>query len=374
MKKTARAVVLNKPNGQFSVREYAVPAPQSCTVLIKQEMSGICGSDAHIYQGHLPGLTYPIILGHEIAGRIDRLGEGISCDILGKPVSEGDRVILIPNIMCGKCYYCKILKEPTNCLSEVDYGITMGPADKEPYFNGGFADYIYAASPKAEFLKTNLPAKIAVLLEPFTMGLRCAEKAKVNPEETVVIQGSGAVGLFTLIAAKERGASKTIIIGGPKERLELAKEFGADVAIDISDIHDPKERVKMVKEQTFREFGADVVVECTGIPAAVPEGMDMLRPFGRFVEVGHFTDNGTCEINPYLHLVRKQITVVPVYGSETGHFVKGLPILESRKYPFERIVSHTLPLERVMDGIKAIMTGYKLDGRDVIKIAVSSES
>ncbi|HYW00036.1 MAG TPA: zinc-binding dehydrogenase [Candidatus Acidoferrum sp.] len=370
--RTGKAVVLDKPNGQFFIKNYPVPEPQKGTLLIKQEMCGICGSDAHMYRGDVPDLPFPMILGHEIAGRIDKLGEGISTDIVGKHVSEGDRIVLIPALLCGKCYYCKILKEPTSCLNELDYGF-MGPADKEPYFQGGYAEYIYAASPLVEFLKTDLPSKIASLLEPFTMGIRCAERARMGPGDTVVIQGSGPIGLFNLIAAKESNVIRTIVIGGPKQRLALAKKLGADVVIDISEMTNPQERVKMVKEQTPNGLGADVVVECTGFPAAVPEGIDMLRRLGTYVEVGHFSDNGTCQINPYFHLVQKQATIISVFGSETRHFVKGLPILESGKYPFEDFVSHVLPLEKVMDGIRAITTGYKINGEDVVKIGVSSE-
>jgi L-iditol 2-dehydrogenase len=350
-----------------------VPEPAEGQFLMKQEMCGVCGSDAHTYLGHLQGLNFPLILGHEMAGKIEKLGRGIEVDTAGNPVSQGDRIILLPGMMCGKCYFCKVLKEPTNCLNEVDYGAS-GPADKEPHFQGGFADYIYAASPKTEFLKTNLPANIASLLEPFTMGLRCNELAKVGPGDTVVIQGSGAIGLLNIVAAKNRNPSKIIVIGGPMHRLDLAKKLGADQVIDIDEMRNSQERVKVVREQTFQGLGADVVIECAGIPAAVPEGLDMVRPLGTYIEVGHFTDNGTCQLNPHVHLLRKQVRVIPVFGQETRHFIKGLPILESRKYPLEDMVSHTLPLERTMDGVQALTTGYKLDGTEAIKIAVSSDA
>ena len=371
--KTGKAVVLDKPNGKFAVKLYPVPEPDEGEFLLKQEMCGVCGSDAHMYHGHLQGLNFPMVLGHEMAGRIEKLGKGIKVDTAGKPVAEGDRIILIPGMMCGKCYYCKILKEPTNCLAEVDYGAS-GPADREPHFQGGFAEYIYAANPKTEFLKTTLPAKVACLLEPFTMGLRCNELAGVGPGDTVVIQGSGAIGLMNLVAAKESNASRIIVIGGPKGRLELAKKLGADAVIDIDEVPSSEERIRLVKEQTFQGLGADVAIECTGVPAALPEGIEMLRPLGTCVEVGHFTNNGTCQINPYLHMVRKQIRIIPVLGQETGHFVRGLPILESGKYPLGELISHTLPLERVMDAIDALGSGYKLDGREAVKIAVSSEA
>jgi threonine dehydrogenase-like Zn-dependent dehydrogenase len=371
MDRNGRAVVLTEPYGHFLVKEYPKPEPKEGTMLIQQEMCGVCGTDVHIYKGQLPGIRYPIVLGHEIVGKIEKLGEGIKKDIVGNFVTEGDRVILIPGLSCGKCYMCKVLKEPGNCLNEASYGF-FGPADDEPHFLGGYADYIYMAHPNSDFLKTSLPPEIAVLVEPFSIGIRCAEKAELKAGDIVVIQGAGAIGLFTLIAAKESGASKTIVIGGPKRRLELAREFGADTTIDINEVRDSQERIKIVKKLTTLELGADVVFECTGVPAAVPEGIEMVRPCGRFIEAGHFTDNGTCQINPYSHIVRKSLTIASVYGSEVRHFVRALSILDTHNYPFEKIVSHVLPLERVMDAMNAMMSGYRLDGEEVIKIAISS--
>lgn len=371
MERLGKASVLDKPNGKFVIRKYPIPKPKKETLLLRQVLCGVCGTDVHVYNGHLSGLSYPIILGHEIVGKVEELGEGVNVDTIGRPLSEKDLIILVPGLYCGKCYMCRILKEPGNCLNEAGYGF-MGPADKEPYFLGGFGEYVYVAYPNSDFLKTNLPPKIAVLLEPLSIGINCAEKGGIKTGDIVVIQGSGAIGLFALVSAKESGASKVIVIGGPKKRLDLAKRLGANVTIDINEIRDPKERVSMVKSETSMGLGADVVIECTGIPATVPEGLEMVRPCGRFVEAGHYTDNGTCAINPHLHLLRKSMTITSVYGSELSHFVRGLSLLESRKYPFEEIISHILPLERVMDAIKAMLSGYKLDGEEVIKIAIAA--
>ena len=110
-----------------------------------------------------------------------------------------------------------------------------------------------------------------------------------------------------MIAAKETGAFKTIVIGAPESRLELAKEFGADVTINIEEIPDAEERIELVKKETPGGYGADVVFECAGVPTAIPEGLDMVRRGGTYVVAGHFTDVGEVSINPFTHLNNNSI-------------------------------------------------------------------
>ncbi|MCA9877514.1 MAG: zinc-binding dehydrogenase, partial [Thermomicrobiales bacterium] len=185
---------------------------------------------------------------------------------------------------------------------------------------------------------------------------------------------AGAIGILTLAAAKEAGALKTILIGAPRSRLELGKEFGADVTINIEEVPDPDERVRMVKDETLGGYGADVFFECSGVPAAIPEGLNMLRRGGIYVEPGHFTDHGEVAINPFRDIVNKQSIIVGVWGSSTPHFVFGRAIIESGKYPFAELVSHKLPLERVSDGIDAIGKTYRIDGEEIRKVAIMANS
>ena len=153
----------------------------------------------------------------------------------------------------------------------------------------------------------------------------------------------------------------------------LREEFGADVTINIEEVPDPKERIEMVKKETPGGYGADVVFECAGVPAALPEGIDMLRRGGTYAVVGHFTDVGEVPLNPFTHMCNKHITLVGVWGGNLPYFVKGKPILESGKYPFSKMVSHKLPLERLGDVMTAISTDYRLDGKEVGKVVIASD-
>ncbi len=363
-----KAAVLDRPNGTFTVEELDVPEPTPNGILVRQELCGLCATDAYMYRGHLPGLTFPLVLGHETVGIVEKLGTNVTADSSGRPLTVGDRVYVVPGLSCGRCLFCSVHHEPTLCVQGSGYGFRPLPAEP-PHFQGGYAQYLNLVE-GSTFLKMEAGAEAAVALEPFSIGINQVSRIKMNVSSTVVIQGAGAIGILTLAAAKEAGALKTIIIGAPKARLELAKGFGADVTISIEEVPDPAERVRMVKDETLGGYGADIVFECSGVPAAIPEGLDMLRRGGTYVEPGHFTDHGDVPINPFRHIVNKQSIVVGVWGSSTPHFVFGRAIIESGKYPFADLVSHRLPLERVSDGVEAIGKTYRVDGEEIRKVAI----
>ena len=212
------------------------------------------------------------------------------------------------------------------------------------------------------------------MTEPFTVGVHAAMRGDIQIGDTVVVQGSGAIGLVTLICAKISGAARTIMVGGPAGRLELAKRIGVDVTIDIEDVTTAEERTEIVRSHTPRGAGADVVFECAGFLAAIPEGLGYAKYGGTFVEVGHFVDIGTLEFNPNRMMMRSNLTVEAVWGSTYEHFVRGLPILERNEFPFEDMVSHELPLSRIRDGFDALNGDYRLGGETVIKIAVRPDA
>jgi len=319
MTRTGRAVVaLGKT---FDVREYNVPDPEPGTLLIRQELAGICGTDLHIWQ---KGISNEIILGHENVGIIEALGKGVDTDYVGNPIREGDRIIFAPGTSGGA------------------YGFQKNP-DQAPHFFGGFADYIYLSLPNTCYIKTEAPPEVAVLTEPFTVGVHAAMRGNIQIGDTVVVQGSGAIGLVTLICAKLSGAANIIMVGGPADRLELAKRMGADVTIDIEAITTAEERTELVLSHTSR------------------------------VEVGHFVDMGSIDFNINRLLMRRNLRLEAIWGSSYEHFVRGLPILEKNEFPFAEMVSHVLPLDQIGAGFDALDGRYRLGDETVIKIAVGSQ-
>jgi L-iditol 2-dehydrogenase len=346
MSRTGRAVVMT--GERFEIREYPVPDPAPGTVLLRQELSGICGTDVHNWRHQR--LEGEIVLGHENVGIVDAIGDGVTTDAFGHSLAVGDRVVFAPGTPGGA------------------YGFQQ--AEQEPYFRGGFADYIYLWHPESLIVKTGLPAEVAVLTEPFSVGVHGVTRSGLLFGDTVVIQGTGAIGLMTLVAARTRGAGRIVVVGGPAGRLELARQLGADHGVDIADTPDPAERTRHVLAETPNGEGADVVFECAGVLSAITEGLGYLRRGGTFVEMGHFVDVGSLELNPNHHLMRKNLRLEAVWGTGgTDNFIRAQRVLERIELPLADLVT-PVPLERVDDAFAALDGRYNLDGNDIVKLAL----
>jgi len=176
-------------------------------------------------------------------------------------------------------------------------------------------------------------------------GLHAIERAGVMLGDTVVVQGSGPVGLNAAIFAQLAGALRVLMVGAPKARLDAARRLGAEDVLDITEVTDPAGRSRWVRERTAGR-GADVVVEASGNPAAVPEGLDMLRDGGRYVVVGQYTDSGDVSINPHRHINRKHATVLGCWGYEFSHLHRALALMKKHRdrFRWRELVTREYPL------------------------------
>jgi L-iditol 2-dehydrogenase len=363
--------LLPAPGAAFELVESEVPKIGPGEILVRQELCGVCGTDAHMWQGRLPGLVYPLVLGHETVGIVHELGPGARNDCLGRPVEPGDRIYIVPGIACGECYYCVRLHQPNLCLNGTGTG--FNPKPDSPWLHGGWSEYVLIDDPRQRFVKLNsMTAQAGVFLEPLAVGVHALSRAAVRPGDIVVIQGAGAVGMGALIAAQESGAHKVIVVGAPASRLALALHLGADATVDIEQVGDPADRAALIREQTHLGLGADLVVECTGYPASLAEGLEMLRRGGSYVVAGHFTDRGEVQLNPFTHINNLHASIYGSWGAEAAHFIQALPVLESGRYDTASIVSHRVPLSRATDVCTALTTDYRLDGEEVRKVAIEA--
>ena len=347
MTRTGRVVVTYGQD--FEIREYDVPDPEPGSVLLRQELAGICGTDFHNWQNGLPSET---LMGHEAVGIIDALGKGVTTDYLGNPIREGDRLVFHPR----------------------NSGLASGFRGPDDPFTGGFGDYVYLHDPMNCYIKSEAPPEVGVLAEPFTVGVHSAMRANVQIGDTVIVQGSGAIGLMCLISAKISGAARLIMTGGPAGRLELAKKLGAQVTINIEDVPDEAERNELVLSHTPQGAGADVVFEAAGFLPAFPEGLEYVKQDGTFVEAGHFVNVGAIEVNPNLHFVRPNLRLEGIWGSGYDHFVRAVAIMENQEIPFGEMVSPVLPLDRIGEGFEALDGTYRLDNEAVVKKAIGSRT
>lgn len=339
-------------NEAFEIRKYPLPREiEPRAALVKVEMAGVCGTDVHLWKGQLP-IPRPIILGHETVGVIEKLGEGLHTDWSGKPLRVGDRITWSAGMRCGHCHFCTVFRLPTRCLNRSAYGISF-TSDDAPHFSGGYAEFIYLRPDTAIFGVSDVSTEAVI-------GAGCAlvtaihgmERMGISFGDSVVIQGSGPVGLAALAIAKSSGASKTIVIGGPAARLELSKAFGADHTIDIDEFPDASMRLGMIRDRTDG-YGADAVVECVGSPEVVSEGFEMCRDGGKYLVLGHYGDAGSAPINPHV-ITRKQLTVYGSWASEPRHMAHAIEFLrkQGKHFPFGRLVSHRFPLDAAFEALQ----------------------
>lgn len=367
----ARAAIVTEAAGAVEVREHDLPRPGPGEFVLQVELCGMCGTDAHIYRGRLPSVRFPALLGHEIVGRLTALGEGVETDHAGTPVAVGDRVGVFPALSCGRCFACQVRRRPGDCPDRrPSYGFAS-PADRPPHLTGGFATHLYASNAGTVFYRTGLPAEVAVLQEPLSVALHGVERAAIRIGSTVVVQGVGAIGLMAVVAARAAGAARVVAVGGPAARLDLAARLGADALVDLG--QGPEERKRAIFDALGRD-GADAVIGTAGSPQSFVEALALVADGGVLAELGNFTDRGAIPFNPYSDLLKRDITIAGVYGAGPDMqrcYHDALTILERGGRPYERVVSHRVPLGRVREALEALGGGYALDGRDVVKIAVA---
>ncbi|MDY6810497.1 MAG: zinc-binding dehydrogenase, partial [Actinomycetota bacterium] len=290
--------------------------------------------------------------GHEMVGVVAALGEGVTGDSNGEAVHVGTRVVF-PYFFC--CHTCR------NCLAGRRNGclnLTMamlGRADEPPYFVGGYADYFVLPNRAVVY---TVPDAVS---DDIAAGANCAlsqvmyglERVDQQLGEYVVVQGAGALGLYAVAVAKARGAAKVIAIDGVPERLELARAFGADAVIDITEVDTAKERAKIVRKLTDGQ-GADVVVEVVGHPSAIDEGLKLLGQFGRYVEIGNINVGKSFEFDPSRFVFGNKMMVgVSLYDPSV--LSRALRFLEEHQHvlPFDRLAAASYSLDDINDAFAA---------------------
>ncbi len=369
-----RAAVVHEP-GRSSVETFPDPDPGPGAVVLRIEYSGICGTDKHTWRGeslqyagtdHERNAAYPLICGHENVGVIDALGPGDPpLDEHGKPLGVGDRVVPVPNLVCGKCRFCLSERYPYYLCTELnDYGNSLTCATP-PHLFGGWAERMYLLPGTRLFrVPDDLPSELAVLTEvvAVTHGLDVVRSITGTGGgfefgDTVAVIGIGPLGLMHLAKAELLGAGSLIAVDTIPERLELAAEFGADTLINAS-AAGPEERLEQVREATGG-FGADVVVDCSGVAATFTDALALVRPGGTVIEAGAFVDMGPVSVNPNSDICIKGVTILGIGGETLPQYGPALTMLARHQHrlPFGRAITHYVGLEAIGDSLELAQTG-----------------
>lgn len=343
-----RVATFDGPGADPVIREVPWPKVPPKGALIQIGACGVCGTDQHILKGHWPKpLPWPFTLGHELAGVIVEIGSELKTDFMGKPIGVGSKLMLPPLMPCGYCDWCKHYPEQANkCLTPVYYGRYLG-FEKPPHLWGGWAEYVYVDLEELPGTKIyKLPDDMSLLLgtlsEPLTSCIRAFNRAvkaggfKWN--DTVVIQGTGPIGILAIAAAQEMGAGRVIAVGAPEEpRLRLAREFGAEATVNIEEVTSPEDRIRRVRD-IVGGYGADLVMDCSGHPTAGPEGIEFLRDGGTYVEMGQFTDAGSI-MTSWHRICTKDINILGSWAFTANDLPLGVDMLYKArdKYPWRKM-------------------------------------
>lgn len=308
-------IVCEKP-GQFVLKEKDRPERKKGEALLKITKIGICGTDLHAFAGNQAFFTYPRILGHEIAARVEEI------DANDKGLQAGDNVVVVPHLFCGTCVACRQGK--TNCCTSLKlYGIHTDGAMQE-YFSVPVALLIPAQK---------LTDGQIALVEPLAIGAHAVRRAQLEPDETIVVLGCGPIGLGLMKFAKLAGA-KVIGVDMNQERLDYAqKVMGVDHAVKAGE-----NAIGEISELTNGDL-ATAVFDCTGHKGAMQSGPDYMAHGGRYILVGLYKGELSFH-HPAIHA--KETTIICSRNAAWEDFEYVVKVMENGDFPTESFITHNV--------------------------------
>ena len=350
--RNSKRAVLVEPNQPVEIWDHPVPPAQSGEVVVRVLMSGVCGTDVHFWHGEveLPG---PLVLGHEGIGAIEELGEGVTTDFAGAPLSIGDRIYWVPLSPCHHCHYCTVEKDLSLC--ENGMAELFRDAKQPPSACYSELSWLPAGMPFYRIPDdTPSEAVIALGCAMPTMLQGMDRLGGIDINQTVVVQGCGPVGLAATLLAKLSGARQIIVIGAPEKRLAVAQSFGATDIINMEDVTSEEERVQRVLDLT-QGRGAEVVIEAAGVVSAFGEGLKIVAKNGRYLVVGLWSAPGTIAVEPrYLNNNNLRIIGTALYQPE--HLYRAIQVAQKHhhEFPLAEAVTHRYSLEDSQQALEAV--------------------
>jgi len=318
-----QSAVLYGP-GDLRVEERDIPIPQPGEVLVEVRAIGICGSDVHYYEHGRIGpyvVTHPMVIGHESAGRITEVGAGVDAGRIGQVVA------LEPGVPCGRCLQCRTGRY--NLCPDVKFFAT-------PPVDGSIAQYVTIAADFAHPVPDGVGYAQAAMAEPVSVGVWAARKAGIGAGDRVLVTGAGPVGLLAAQAARAFGAVDVVVTDLSDYRLRVAAELGLRGVRADQDIGDT----------------VDVLLECSGSARALQGAMPRVGRAGRIVLVGMGEDRVAFDI-PMIQNRELWITGTFRYANT---YPTALALIAEGRIQVDPLMTHTYPLERTEDALRASRT------------------
>ncbi|MCW2278180.1 zinc-binding dehydrogenase [Heliophilum fasciatum] len=335
-----KAAVFYGPKQLLKIEEVPTPEAGAGEIRVKVAACGLCHTDLHYIDSGVPTFKKPpLILGHEISGTVDQIGEGVT------QFKVGDRVLLPAVMSCGTCYNCRTGRENI-CMNMKMPGNDM---------DGGYAEYICAPAKDAFHLPEEIPlVEGSIIADAITTPFHAIKnRAQVKPGDTVVIMGCGGVGLNCVQVAAAAGAS-VIAVDLLPQKLEWAKQFGAVATINPKEVDNV---AKAVRKLTGG--GADIAIECIGNPKTMEIAFDCLRAGGRMTIVGY--SEHAMNLNAS-RLMYREMEVIGSLGCRPVDYPKCIELARTGKIRVKEMVTRRFTLEEINEGFDYLRSGEGIRG------------
>lgn len=336
-----KALVLKEYNN-FTYEDVPVPEIQKDEVLVRVKACAICGSDVHGMDGSTGRRIPPIIMGHEAAGVIEKVGENV------KGFKRGDRVTFDSTIYCGKCWFCR-RGEINLCDNRRVLGVSCG----DYRLHGAFAEYVSVPEHILYPLPDEVSFECGAMVEPLSIAFHAVRRSMVSLNDTAVVVGTGMIGLLIIQLLKLVGCGKIIAVDMVQQKLDMAAKFGADICLKSDD-----EDIASEVYKSTRNRGADIAFEVVGITPTLQSAIASLRKGGSLTLVGNLKPSVDF---PLQMVVTRQISL---YGScaSAGEYPDCLDLIAKGKVDVDAFISAVAPLsegaswfERLYNGEDGLM-------------------
>ncbi len=333
-----KAIVKYKAGyGNIGLKDVPEPFPGEGEVKIKIKAASICGSDLHIYKWDIGIPTkVPFVVGHEFSGVVTAVGENV------KYLGVGDRVTAENSrYICGSCTWCMT----------GNYNLCRERKATGYAYDGGFAEYCIVPAERVHRLPGNVDFITAALSDPSACVYHAVQELTgINAGDVVLITGAGAMGLFSVQYVRSNGGIPVITgLAKDKKRLELAGELGAELTVNVSG-----ESLKEAVDDLTKGNGVDVAVECSGAEAAANEAVELLRPRGRFVQVGIFGKPVSFDLDKVLY---KELQVTGSFSQKYTSWKEAIKLFSQGRIVARPLVTDILKLEEWEEGFRKMFDG-----------------
>lgn len=328
-------VAMYYSNSDVRTQELPVPEIGPGELLLKVEASGICGTD--VLEWYRKDRV-PLVLGHEVAGTIAGVGEGID------DYQVGDRVAAAHHVACGVCHYC-LSGHETVCE-------TLRTTNFEP---GGFAEFIRLPAANVERGIYPLPDEVtfeeATFIEPLACVFRGQRLAGLKPGQTVLVIGAGMSGILHVQLAVASGAGKVVAVDVVDYKLEAARRLGADLALNATD--DVAGALKSINEGRL----ADLVVLCAGAPSAIRQALECVERGGTILFFAAAQEGAKIPETINDIFWRREVTLLSSYAGSRADHVAALELIRARRVLVAELITHRLGLDEAAEGFRLVAGG-----------------